>query len=183
MSTIQSRRQLIVVLLLCVAVIAAVVRHQSAPGTTTRDVSTVLMLLWLPVLGSILGWCIARLPRRRQAAPAGPAGFAANSPFQPQLQVEFSLRRSSVPAENTPLAAGEHRAVLVVANQGFQMRWRVAAGAALPRGEAHALPIELLSPATALPQLPPGTDFRLLVGESFIGDGRVLAVLPARTDV
>ena len=45
MTTIQFRRQLIVILLLCVAAIAAVVRHFAAPDSTVRNVSTVMMLL------------------------------------------------------------------------------------------------------------------------------------------
>ena len=41
------------------------------------------------------------------------------------------------------------------------------------------MPVEFLSPALALPKFQPGTVFRMLVGESFIGDGRVLQVLDA----
>lgn len=172
MSSIQFRRRLIVVLLLCTAAVAALVRRQAEPGSTVHDVSTVLMLLWLPVLGSILGWAYGKL--RRPKPPAGPAGFAPGQAFQPHALVEITLRESSVPAENIPKQAGEHRCVLVVGSQGFQMRWQLAPGDILRQGETRQLPIEFLAPQMALPLCPEGTTFRMLVGDSFVGDGRIV---------
>lgn len=177
MTTIQARRQLIVILLLCTAAIAAVIRHYATPGSTVRDVSTVMMLLWLPVIGSIVGWFYVRL--RRTPPDTGPPGFAPGQAFQPHALVAFTLRPSSVPAENKPAQAGEHLGVLVIDNQGFQTRWQVAPGASLPQGETRTLPLEFLTPQTALPRLAPGTAFRMLVGETFVGDGRVEQVLQA----
>ncbi|MGC3983904.1 MAG: hypothetical protein QM777_03765 [Pseudorhodoferax sp.] len=174
MTTIQFRRQLIVILLLCVAAIAAVVRHFAAPDSTVRTVSTVMMLLWLPVIGSIVGWCYGKL--RRPPAPDTPPDFAPGQAFQPHALVEITLRESSVPAENIPKQAGEHRCVLVVGSQGFQMRWQLAPGDLLRQGETRQLPMEFLSPQMALPLCPPGTTFRMLVGDSFVGDGRMLRV-------
>ncbi len=174
MSSIQSQRRLIVILLLCMAAIAAVVRHFSEPGSGVHSVATVLMLLWLPVIGSIIGWCIGQL---RRPPPAAPPGFAPDRAFQPHASVEFKLRPASVPAEDVPVQPGEHRCVFVVGNQGFQARWQVAPGETLRRGELRARPVEFLTPDKALPLLPPGTAFRMLVGEAFVGDGRVLQVL------
>jgi hypothetical protein len=62
---IQFRRKVIVIVLLCVAVGGAVVRHYATPGTTTRDIATLLMVLWVPIIGRARpGW---RLPRWRSA--------------------------------------------------------------------------------------------------------------------
>jgi hypothetical protein len=175
MSTIQFRRRLIVVLLLCTAAIAALVRHQAAPGSTVHDVSTVLMLLWLPVLGSILGWVYGKLLRK---PPPPPEGFAPGQAFQPQALVTFTLRPAAIPAEDIPVQAGEHRCVLVVGNQGFQMRWQMPSGETFRRGEPREAAVEFLAPHKALPLLPQGTAFRMMVGEAFVGDGRVLQQLP-----
>jgi hypothetical protein len=180
MTSIQARRQLIVILLLCMAAIAAVVRHYAEPGSSLRDVSTVMMLLWLPVVGSIVGWCYGKLRSKKPAAPAVsavPAGFAPGQAFQPHAMVEFALRPAPVPVDDVPIPAGMHQCVLVVGHQGFLMRWQVSAGEFLPRGQTHALPVEFLSPHKALPQLPAGTPFRMMVGEAFIGDGRMVRVL------
>lgn len=174
MAFLQSPRQLIVVLLLCMAAIAAVVRHFAEPGTGVHDVASVMMVLWLPVIGSIIAWCIGQL---RRAPPAAPPGFAPDSAFQPHASVEFMLRPALVPAEDVPVQPGEHRCVFVVGHQGFQGRWQVASGETLRRGETSTRPVEFLSPQLALAQLPPGTPFRMLVGEAFVGDGRVLELL------
>ncbi len=178
MTTIQARRQLIVIVLLCIAVVAAIVRHNAVPGSTTRDVSSVLMMLWLPVIGSIVGWCYGRL-RRPAPAPAAPAGFVPEQPFQPHALVELTLRPPLLPVEDVPVQIGEHRCVLVVDNQGFQARWQVPAGLTVRRGETHRLPIEFLTPQIALTRLPHGTAFRLLVGEAFVGDGKMVQTFGA----
>ena len=174
MTTIQSRRKLIVIILLCVAVGGAVMRHRAAPGSTARDVGTLLMLLWVPIIGNVITWLIARL--RRPAAPA-PSPFDARSVFEPQLQVELTLRPPKLPSEDVPVAAGEHRCALVVGNEAFSARWWVSPDERFRRGAAQALDVEFLAPHLALPKFEPGARFRMLVGDSFIGDGRVLAMI------
>ena len=171
-STIQSRRKLIVAILLCVAVGGAVVRHYATPGSTTRDIGTLLMVLWVPIIGNVIAWLIGKLPRR--APPAEPATFGAASAFTPHLRVELTLRPPAIPSHDVPLAPGEYRCALVVDNEGFSARWLVPHGKQLERGKAHALDVELLSPGMASARFPEGGAFRVLVGDSFIADGRVL---------
>ena len=175
MTSIQFRRQLIVIIRLGVALSGAVMRHFAAPGSTTRDIGTLMLLLWLPVIGSVVGWLYAKL--RRPAAVSEPPTFGAGSAFQPQALVELTLRTSQVPSENTPMPAGEQRCALVVDNQGFSARWFVAPDEAFQRGKTQTLHVEFLTPAVALPRFPRDAVFRMLVGESFVGDGRVLQVL------
>jgi hypothetical protein len=177
MTTIQARRKLIVVLLLCVAVGGAVLRHLGAPGTTLRDVGTLLMLLWIPVIGNVIAWLIGQL-RRKPATDAAPAAAAdALQTFRPQLAVELTLRPAAVPAEDLPIAEGEHHCAFVIGNEGFSGKWRVPEGGSFYRGTPQRLEVEFLAPALALPKFAPGVVFRMLVGESFIGDGRVLQPL------
>jgi hypothetical protein len=178
MTQIQARRKLIVILLLCVALGGAALRHLSLPGTTARDIGTLLMLLWIPVIGNVIAWLIGRV-KRKPAAQAPVATFAEAAPFRAQVQVELTLRPPSVPAEDIVIAEGEHHCAFVLGNEGFSGRWLVPEGGSFRRGTAQRLPVEFLSPALALPKFQPGTVFRMLVGESFIGDGRVLQVLDA----
>jgi len=174
MTTIQARRKLIVVLLLCVAVGGAVLRHLGAPGTTLRDVGTLLMLLWIPVIGNVIAWLIGQL-RRKPATDAAPAAAVdVLQTFRPQLEVELTLRPAAVPAEDLPIAEGEHHCAFVIGNEGFTGKWRVPEGGSFYRGTPQRLEVEFLAPALALPKFVPGVVFRMLVGESFIGDGRVL---------
>lgn len=174
MTTIQSRRKLIVIVLLCVAIAGAVMRLRAAPGSTARDVGTLLMLLWVPIVGNVIAWLIGRL--RRPAQPS-PSPFDALGAFEPQLQVELTLRPPGVPAADLPVAAGEHRCAFVLGNEAFSARWWVPEGGSFRRGTVQLLEAEFLAPAVALPRFEAGTGFRMLVGDSFIGDGRVIARL------
>lgn len=172
MTTIQFRRKLIVVILLCVAVTGALMRHYAERGSTTRDVGTLLMVLWVPIIGNVIAWLIGKRPRR--APPAEPATFDAASTFTPHLRVELTLRPPALRSHDVPLSAGEYRCALVVDNEGFSARWFVPQGDVLERGKPHALEIEFLTPDIARPRFPHGAAFRVLVGDSFIADGRVL---------
>ncbi|RST54890.1 hypothetical protein [Variovorax sp. DXTD-1] len=177
MTTIQSRRKLIVAILLCVAVGGAVVRHYATPGSTTRDIGTLLMVLWVPIIGNVIAWLIGKLPRR--APSAEPASFDTARAFMPHLRVELTLRPPALPSHDVPLAAGEYRCALVIGNEGFSARWFVPQGEQLERGKPHALDVELLTPDIANARFPEGATFRVLVGDSFIADGRVLQLRPA----
>ena len=176
MTTIQARRRWIVIALLCVAVGGALLRHFATPGSTTRDVGTLLMVLWLPVIGSIIAWLITKLRRK---TPEAATGFEPGRAFQPHALVELTMRTSQLPAEDVPIAEGEYQCALVVDNEGFSARWLVAPGRAFRRGTKQALEVEFLAPALALPRFQRDAAFRMLVGESFVGDGRVLQVLGA----
>lgn len=184
MTKIQARRKLIVIILLCVAVCGAVIRQRAMPGTTLRDIGTLLMLLWIPIVGNIIAWLVAQIRRKPPAALPSTAAAAATdfdpaAPFAPQLQVSLTLRPPQLPSEDVPVAEGQYRCALVVDNQGFTARWVVQPGQSMRRGQAQEIGIEFLSPALALPRFVPDTVFRMMVGESFIADGRVLRRLPS----
>lgn len=174
MTTIQSRRKLIVILLLAVAVAGAAIRWRADPASTLHDVGTLMMVMWVPIIGNVIAWAVRKLRRPVVEAPS----FGPASAFRADLRVSLTLRESQLPAANGALPAGEYRAALVLEKEGFSARWRVPPGQALPRGQAETLDIELLSPAVALSRFANGTSFRVLTGDSFIGDGTVLQVLP-----
>lgn len=174
MTDIHAKRRFIVIALLCLALGGALLRQLAEPGSTARDVGTLLMLLWLPIIGNVIAWLIAKV--RRQVA-AEPAGFEAGSTFQPHVLVELTLRAPQLPSEDSLIREGEHRCILVMENQGFSARWIVAPGQAFRRGTAQTLQVEFLKPAIALPRFQRDAAFRMLVAESFVGDGRVLELL------
>ncbi|MGI4778996.1 MAG: hypothetical protein ACRYGA_12895 [Janthinobacterium lividum] len=187
MTTRQSRRKLIVVVLLFIAVSGAAIRHFVAPPSTLRDIGTLMLLLWIPVIGNVVAWFFGKVRTARQAAqatrstgaarPAPPPIATATGPFAADVLVEFTLRPASIPAEDLPIAEGEHQCAFVVGNEGFSARWRVPAGKSFLRGTAQVLEAQFLSPVVALPKFGPGTPFRMLVGDAFIGDGKVREVL------
>ncbi|HET7837847.1 MAG TPA: hypothetical protein VFL43_18675 [Variovorax sp.] len=171
MTTIQSRRKLIVIILLCVALGGAAMRQLAAPGSTLRDIGTLLMLLWVPIIGNVISWLISRL---RRPATMAPSPFDERPAFEPQLLVELTLRPPKLPADDIPVPAGEHRCALVIGNEAFSARWWVPPDRSFRRGIPQALEVEFLAPQLALPKFQAEAGFRMLVGESFIGDGRVL---------
>ncbi|MET3178853.1 UNVERIFIED_ORG: hypothetical protein ABIC43_002009 [Variovorax guangxiensis] len=174
---IQSRRRLIVAVLLCVAVGGAVVRHYAAPGSTTRDIATLLMVLWVPIIGNVIAWLIGKRPRR--APPPAPPGFDDLGAFTPSVLAEITFRKPALPSQDIPVTPGEYRCALVLDKEGFSARWVVPPGDALERGKPATLEIEFLSPAVALPRFPVGESFRVLIGDSFVADGRILQLRPA----
>jgi len=177
MTTIQSRRKLIVIILLCVAVGGAVMRQFAARGSTLRDIGTLLMLLWVPISGNVISWLIARF---RRPALAAPSPFDERVVFEPQLRVELTLRPPLLPSEDVPVPVGEHRCALVLGNEAFSARWWVPPELLFRRGTTQALEMEFLAPQLALPRFEPGASFKMLVGESVIGDGRVLGPVAER---
>jgi hypothetical protein len=174
MTTIQFRRRLIVIILLCVAVAGGFVRHFATPGSTLRDIGTLLMLLWVPIIGNVIAWLVARM---RRPAPAVTSPFDERGAFEAHALVELTLRPPTLPSHDVPVAEGEHRCALVVDNEAFSVRWWVRPGEAFRRGTARTIEVEFLAPALARMRFQPDTAFRMLVGESFIGDGRVLRLL------
>lgn len=191
MTTRQSRRKLIVVVLLIIAVSGAVIRHFVAPPSTLRDIGTLMLLLWIPVIGNVVAWFFGKVRLARQAAkaarspalaqtqPAPPTAPVATGAFAADAIVEFTLRPASIPAEDVPIAEGEHQCAFVVGNEGFSARWRVPEGKSFYRGTAQTLEAQFLSPSLALPKFASGTAFRMLVGDAFIGDGKVREMLAA----
>jgi hypothetical protein len=105
---------------------------------------------------------------------AAPPSFDTAGAFTPHARVELVFRKPGLPSQDVPIAPGEYRCALVVDKEGFSARWVVPAGEPLERGKPAVLDVEFLSPAVARPRLAPGASFRVLVGEAFIADGRVL---------
>lgn len=73
-----------------------------------------------------------------------------------------------------PISSGEYRCALVIDKEGFSARWFVPPGEVLERGTAAEVDIEYLSPTLAQPRFAQGAVFRVLIGDSFVADGRVL---------
>ncbi len=176
-TTIQFRRKLIVILLLCVAVAGALLRHFAPKGSITHDVGTLLMVMWVPIIGNVIAWLVGRFARR-SGAPAQPQDFDAREAFTAHAMVELTLRPAAVPAQDLPIQAGEYRAAFVLDTDGFSARWFVQPGEVPRRGVPHAFAVEFLAPALAAPRFPRDAVFRVLVDDAFVADGKVLEALP-----
>jgi hypothetical protein len=167
MKATSPRRQLIVAVLLVLAVVGAGMRSWAPKPSLARDIGTLLLVLWLPVIGNIIGFLIGRAARLRRRN-----AFQADAPFAPHLLVELTAGAGQVRLDPT-----EQRCTLVVGDQGFTARLPVPLAQWLTGPQPQARQVELLRPEIALGRFVPGVEFGVHAGASLAGRGRVVEVL------
>jgi hypothetical protein len=172
-----SRRQIVMAALIALALVGAAMRYWAADPSLARQIGTLLLVLWLPAVGNLVAFVIRTLPARARR----PTGFGAARAFTPQLIVRISpLEAGASPAQSLP--PDESRFTLVVGSEGFTARTAVPLSLVLAgTGTPPEVLLELLRPKLALPRLPPGTRFHLLVGQVAVAEGTVERVHPAST--
>jgi hypothetical protein len=167
MKATSSRRQIIVAVLLVLAIIGAAMRVGAPKPSLARDIGTLLLVLWLPVIGNIIGFVIGRVARMRQRH-----AFAPGAAFTPHLLAELSARPGQV-----RLKREQRRCTLVIGNEGFTARLAAPLSQWLAAAQPRSVELELLRPEIALPRFTPGAEFTLHAGAATLGSGRVLQVL------
>jgi hypothetical protein len=173
MKATSSRRQLIVFVLLGLALLGAAMRQWADQPSLTRDIGTLLLVLWLPIIGNVVAFLITRVQSARRTRRA--RGFAPDTAFTPHLLVEVTPLDPSSCAWPA-LSNDERSCTLVIGHEGFTARATVPLAQWLAAGDARSVALQLLRPALALPRLPVGAAFSLLAGHSVVGTGRVLQV-------
>lgn len=154
--------------MLTLAVSGGVIRHYADNPSTLRDVGTLLLVLWLPAVGNLIGYLARKLP---SSAPP-PTDFPAGTPFTPQLRVQVEL--NDLPAGFlATLGPAVCMGTLLVGRRGFTVRTAEPLAAVLGRAAAQTLALELLRPAAGLPHLAAGTRFHLLIGTTAVASGCV----------
>lgn len=167
MKVTSHRRQLIVVVLLVLAVAGAALRAWAPQPSLARDVGTLLLVLWLPIVGNIIAFVIARVSQRRRRH-----AFAPERPFTPHLLAELNAEPGQV-----RLKADDRRCTLVLGNEGFTARLAGPLGTWLTGPQPHPFEIELLRPDLALARFTPGAAFEVYAAPGLVGRGRVLEML------
>lgn len=156
--------------MLALAVAGAVIRYFAPQPSTLHDVGTLLLVMWLPAVGNLIGWLVRKIPRR----PPPVTEFADDRGFTPHLQAELA----PTPEAAAVLAAtdpAQRQCTVIVGRQGFTARLERPVVAALGAAPAQPVAIEFLHPDTALGQLPPGRSFFLLVGTTAVATASVVA--------
>ena len=164
-----SSRRVVMSVLLALAIGGGVLRYFAPNPSTLRDVGTLLLVLWLPAVGNLVGYLLRKIPRRARPATEFPPGAA----FVPQLRA--SIEATAEPSALAALRADERRCTILVGRRGFTARVGAPLARTLGAKGAQEVALELLHPAVALPHLSPGTDFHLLVGATAVAAGRVIA--------
>jgi hypothetical protein len=176
MKATSSRRQLIVFVLLGLALAGAALRQWSANPSLARDIGTLLLVLWLPVIGNVVAFVITRLQRARRADAA--AAFAPDEAFAAHLLVQVTAAGPGASARSAP-SPHQRNCTLVVGHEGFTARAATPLAQWLGCAQPRTVALQLLRPALALRRLPAGTGVRVMVEGSVVGSGRVLES-PAR---
>ena len=171
-STRSARRQLITVVLLVLALIGGLVRWLAPQPSVARDLGTLLMVLWLPIVGNLIAWLI----RRAKTPKHVPPGFAPGTVFVPHARIELVLLMTDVPRLSRPIRAGYFDAALVVGTEGFTTRLLVPPDGEPAPGAPCALEVQFLRPELAMARLALGTRFTLLSGRTALGTGHVLSM-------
>lgn len=170
MKATSSRRQLIVAILLALAVLGAAMRRWAASPSLAHDIGTLLLVLWLPVIGNVVAYVIARLHRMRSRQVRL---FEPGAAFTAHLLVQLMPLTAGAQGI-AALRKDERNCTLVVGQEGFTARSAEPLARWLAAGQPVSVELELLRPELALPRLPMGTTFSVLAGPVAVGTGQVL---------
>ena len=169
MKATSSRRQIIVFVLLILALAGAAIRQWADNPSITRDIGTLLLVLWLPIIGNVVAYVIMRVQSARRARRT--TGFAPDAAFAAHLLVEV------LPLAPAPvLSKVERNCTLVLGQEGFTARSTAPLAQWLAAGEARTVELQLLRPELGLPRMPVGASFSILAGQFAAARGRVLEV-------
>lgn len=169
-------RRLAMAFLLALAVAGAVIRVMADNPSTLRDIGSLLLVLWVPAVGQLIGWLRGKMP----APKPPPTGFPDGQPFTAQLKVELTplpppgLLQALDPA--TPLFT------VLFGRQGFTARSANPVPQWLSATSPQTLELEFLTPELALQRLRPQTPFHVLVGPVGVAKGVVLEQLAGPGD-
>jgi hypothetical protein len=164
-----ARRKLVVIILLVLALAGGAIRLLAPNPSTLRDLGSLMLVLWVPVIGNVLAFFFRKIRFRRT-----PFDF----PFAPDLLVEM-IPLPAPPRLGLPLTRDS--CALVVGTEGFSVRLSPAPPADwLQQGAAIQVQAQFLKPAMALALFPPDTPFRIVAQQQLVGQGKVLQVLAAR---
>lgn len=163
-------RRLAMAAMLTLAVSGGFIRQYADNPSTLRDVGSLLLVLWLPAVGNLIGYLARKIPR---GAPP-PTDFPPGTAFTPHLQVQLQgvdLPPGFLAALPPAVCLG----TLLVGRRGFTVRTAGPLPQVLAAASEQTLALELLRPDAGRPHLLPGTECHLLIGTQAVARGRVLA--------
>ena len=163
-----ARRKLVVIILLVFALIGGAIRLWAPNPSSMRDMGSLLLVLWVPVIGNVIAFLVRRIKLRRTPF---------DRPFAAELLVEMSPL-APPPRLSQPLSGDS--CALVVGTEGFTVRLSQPLAGWLKAGSPIQVQAQFLKPRMALGLFQPETPFRVVAQQQLVGQGRVLEVIAAR---
>lgn len=157
------------IILLGLALVGAALRQWADNPSPARDVGTLLLVMWVPVIGNVIAFFARKLPW-----PAPRPAFAQDRPFAGHLRVQLTALAAPRPAAAPVPESEQGLCTLVVGTEGFTARLPMPLAAWLASDQTQPIELELMRPALALPRFAVATAFHVLAGEAVVGEGRVL---------
>lgn len=167
MKATSSRRQLIVVVLLGLALVGAAMRQWADKPSLTRDIGTLLLVLWLPIIGNVVAFLIRFVGQRMKSRRS----FAPDSAFIAHITVRLTPTSPAAPIAH--IAAQNRICTLAIGTQGFTARLDVPLSEWLATPQDRAMPLEFLRPSLALPHFPDAAVFLVLDQGRVVAEGQV----------
>ncbi len=155
-------------LLLLAAALGAVIRGMAPDPSITRDVGTLMLVLWLPAIGNLIAYLSKKLPR----GSSPPTRFSPDVPFS--ADIEVNLQRLALPVALARPIPTDQLATVLVGRRGFSVRFAISIEDWLAGDGDATMALELLRPSAALAHLQDGTRFHLLSGPLPVAKGVVL---------
>jgi hypothetical protein len=162
-----ARRKLVVIVLLVLALAGAAVRHWAPNPSTLRDLGSLMLVLWVPVIGNVIAYFGRKIKLGRKSPFGG-------RPFAGELLVEMTPL-APAPALGKPLDGDT--CALVVGTEAFSARLSQPLAGWLASDAPIRVQAQFLKPKIALARFPQDTSFRVVAQERLVGQGRVLQVL------
>ena len=150
------------------ALAGGALRLAAPDPSALRDMGTLMMVLWLPLVGNVVGYFMRKLPRRAPELPFDPA-----QPFTSHLLAELTPLPGPGGA-TLRLPDPGALCTVVLGSEGFTARCAPATGPSAGEPYRQVVDVEFSRPALAKPRLPDGTDFVLALGTHAVARGRVL---------
>ena len=142
----------------------------AAPNPSlAHDIGTLLLVLWLPVIGNVVAFLIRYFGLRLKRQTT----FAPGMPFTAHLRVRLAPVDPLADAARG-LAPDDGGCALVIGTEGFTARLAVPLAQALASATGESIAVQLLRPSLALPRFPVATEFRVVAQGRVVGTGRVL---------
>ena len=158
-------RKLVVVILLVLALVGGAIRYWAPNPSTLRDLGSLMLVLWVPVIGNVIAFFVHKIKLRRTPF---------DRPFAPELLVELAPL-APPPRLAQPLAGNQ--CALVVGTEGFTVRLSRPLAGWLESGAPLQAQAQFLKPQMAAALFGPDTPFRIVAQQQLVGEGRVLSVL------
>ncbi len=167
------RRRRLFLFFAALALAGTFIRWLAPAQSELSRFGAMLLILWIPVASHFIFYVL----KRRSSGTAGSEEPVADSGFQAEIVAEVSFTWPLRNDGRHPVPGREYPCIFAIGAEGYSARFVVPVGVSNDPDVVQRMTAEFLVPAVALPRFLVGTVFKVLEGQDYRGEGRVLEVL------